>query len=357
MRFDMKKSYYEDIRLFRHRSDFLQYLALIVGLFLFPIIIGDFFLCQFTFIFIYSIAAIGLMLLTGYTGQLSLGHAAFFAIGSYTTAIMTNSGVPFPLALLCAGLLAGFASVFVALPALRVAGLYLAIVTLGFAYIVQEILIRWESVTQGNMGITLASPNIGPLVIESETEYYYFTLILLILTVVAAKNILRSPTGRALIAIRDSEVAAQAIGVSLLKFKTIAFAVSAFLTGIAGAVYAHKLTFISPESYNIKESVLLLAMIIIGGLGSLHGAILGAAFLLFLDPLIITVKDYLPDSIPGSTGIEPVAYGMIIILFILFEPAGIYGRWIKIKTYFEMFPLYKKDTFKRVISYFTDERH
>jgi branched-chain amino acid transport system permease protein len=247
--------------------------------------------------------------------------------------------------------------IFIGLPALRLSGLYLAIATMGFGFIVEEILVRWESLTRGNMGMIVDPPSIGPLIFESETSYYYLTLVVLILTILAARNILRSPTGRAMIAIRDSEVAAQAMGISMAKYKTMAFAISAFFTGVAGSLYAHKLTFINPESFTILVSIEFLAMIIIGGLGSLHGAVFGAAFIIFLPQLIIMTRDYMPKYLADQTGLEPVLYGLMIILFILFEPMGIYGRWRKTRFYFEMFPLYKKDTFRREKKYLKAERH
>jgi len=357
MRFLMKRNYYEDIRLFKFRSTFFWYLALVIGCFLIPLVLDDYLISQLTFICMYSIAAVGLMLLTGYTGQISLGHAAFFAIGSYTSAILAGKGVPFLVALPAAGAVAAVVGIFIGLPALRLTGLYLAIATMGFAFIVDEVLVRWESLTNGNMGMIVDPPSIGPLAFYTETSYYYLTFVFLILAVLAAKNILRSPTGRAMIAIRDSEVAAQAMGVSLPRYKTMAFAISAFFTGVAGSLYAHKLTFINPESFTILLSIELLAMVIIGGLGSIHGAIYGTIFVIFLPQLIIMTKDYLPRYIAEQTGLEAFLYGLMIILFILFEPMGIYGRWRKTKFYFEMFPLYKKDTFRREKKYSKAERH
>jgi len=357
MRFIMKRDYYQDIRLFRYRSTFFWYLALVIGSFLAPTVLDDYITSQLTFICMYSDATGGLMLLTGYTGQVSMGHAAFFGIGAFTSAILSSKGVPFVLALPSAGLLAGVVGIFIGLPALRLSGLYLAIATMGFGFIVEEILVRWESLTRGNMGMIVDPPSIGPLIFESETSYYYLTLVVLILTILAARNILRSPTGRAMIAIRDSEVAAQAMGISMAKYKTMAFAISAFFTGVAGSLYAHKLTFINPESFTILVSIEFLAMIIIGGLGSLHGAVFGAAFIIFLPQLIIMTRDYMPKYLADQTGLEPVLYGLMIILFILFEPMGIYGRWRKTRFYFEMFPLYKKDTFRREKKYLKAERH
>lgn len=356
MRFLMKRNYYEDIKLFKYRSTFFWYLALISGSFLLPLVSGNYFISQLTFICLYSIAAIGLMLLTGYTGQISLGHAAFLAIGAYTSAILNAEGLPFILALPAAGILAAGVGIIIGLPALRLSGLYLAIATMAFAIIVEEILLRWVTLTRGSLGMVVNLPSIGPWSFSTEKSYYYLVLILLILGILAAKNILRSPTGRAIIAIRDSEVAAQAIGISLPKYKTLSFSVSAFYTGIAGSLYAHKLTFINPESFTLGVSIELMAIIIIGGLGSLHGAIYGAIFVIFLPQLLILMKDYIPQLFSGQTGLNAVLYGLMIIIFIIFEPTGIYGRWLKIKFFFEMFPFYRRDTFKREKKYFKVER-
>jgi branched-chain amino acid transport system permease protein len=356
MRFLMKTNYYEDIRLFKYKSTFFWYLVLVSLCLLMPLILNDYFLSQLSFICMYSIASVGLMLLTGYTGQVSMGHAAFFGIGAYTSAVLTNNGLPFVVALPCAGILAGLVGIIIGLPALRLAGLYLAIATMGFGFIVEEVMVRWEKLTNGNMGMIVDPPSIGGYWFDTETRFYYLTLFLLILVILAARNILRSSTGRAMIAIRDSEVAAQAMGISLAKFKTMAFAISAFFTGIAGSLYAHKLTFINPESFTIILSIEFLAMIIIGGLGSIHGAIFGTIFVIFLPQVIVMTKGYLPKYIADQTGLEAALYGLMIILFILFEPMGIYGRWLKTKFYFEMFPLYKKDTFRRERKYLKVER-
>ena len=357
MRFLMKKDYYDDIRLFKYRSTFFWYLALVIGCCLLPLVLDDYLLSQVTFICMYSIATVGLMLLVGYTGQISMGHAAFFGIGAYTSAILTSKGVPFLLAMPAAGLLTGVVGIPIGLPALRLSGLYLAIATMGAGFIVDEILVRWEGMTNGNMGMILDPPSIFGVWFDTETRFFYLSFVLLILAILVASNILRSPTGRAMIAIRDSEVAAQAMGISMAKYKTTAFAISAIFTGVAGSLYAHKLTFINPESFTILVSIEFLAMIIIGGLGSLHGAIYGTAFIIFLPQLIIMTKDYLPKVIADQTGLEAGLYGLMIILFILFEPLGIYGRWMKTKFYLEMFPLYKKDTFRRERKYFKAERH
>ena len=356
MRFVMKTHYVQDIRLFKYRSTFFWYLALVIGCFILPGLLDDYLISQLTFICVYAVAAVGLMLLTGYTGQVSMGHAAFFAIGSYVSAILTSKGIPFLLSLPAAGVFAGAVGIIVGRPILHLTGLYLAIATMGFAFIVGEILVRWESLTKGNLGFSVAPPSIGPLVFDSETRFYYLAIVVLILSLLAARNILRAPSGRAMIAIRDSEVAAESLGINLAKFKTMAFAVSAFFTGLAGSLYAHKILFINPESYTIILSIELLAMVIIGGLGSLHGAVFGAAFFIFLPQSIIMTKDYMPVYLQNQTGLEGALFGLLIILVMLFEPMGLYGRWLKTRFYFEMFPLYKKDSFKREKKYQKAER-
>jgi branched-chain amino acid transport system permease protein len=356
MRFVMKTRYVQDIRLFKYRSTFFWYLALVIGCLLLPRVLDDYLISQMTFICVYAVAAVGLMLLTGYTGQVSMGHAAFFAIGSYVSAILTSKGVPFLISLPAAGVIAGVVGIAIGRPILHLTGLYLAIATMGFAFIVNEILVRWEGLTKGNMGFIVASPSIGPLVFDNEIRFYYLAIAVLILSLLSARNILRSPSGRAMIAIRDSEVAAESLGINPAKFKTMAFAVSAFFAGIAGSLYAHKILFINPESYTIILSIELLAMVIIGGLGSLHGAVFGAAFFIILPQFIIMTKDYMPVYLQNQTGLEGALFGLLIILVMLFEPMGLYGRWLKTRFYFEMFPLYKKDSFKREKKYQKAER-
>ncbi len=356
MRYVMKRRYLEDIRLFTYPSTFLWYLSLIFGCLLLPLVCDDYIVSLLVFVCIYGTAAMGLMLLAGYTGQVSIGHAAFFAIGAYASAILTGKGMPFLLALPSAGLIAGLAGIVIGLPVLRLSGLYLSVATMGFAFIVEEILARWESLTRGNLGMFLDPPALGPVYIDTETRFYYLALTVLVLALLGSRNIIRSPTGRAMIAIRDSEAAAQAMGIDVPKFKTIAFAVSAFLTGIAGSLYGHKLSFISPESFTLLVSIEFLAMVIIGGLGSIHGAVFGAVFYILLPQVIIMTKGYMPKLLRDQTGLESGLFGLMIVLFILFEPLGIYGRWLKIRHYFETFPLYKKDTFRKIKSFQKVER-
>jgi branched-chain amino acid transport system permease protein len=349
MRFIFKTSYDQDIRLVKHGGQAFWYGLLGLALAAAPLL-PEYYLSQLTFVCIYALVGVGLMLLTGYTGQISLGHAAFLAVGAYTEAVLQAKGVPFGVSLAAAGALAGLAGIVIGLPALRLSGIYLAIATIAFGFIVQEVLTRWESVTRGNSGFTLKP------IVEHEWQMYYLALALLVLVMVGILNLLRAPTGRAFVAIRDSEISAQSMGIHLARYKTTAFALSAAITGIAGALYAHKLVFISPEQFNILLSIELAMMIFIGGIGSLHGAVYGAIFLIALPQLIAVAKDYLPAAIGHQTGLEPTVFGLIMVLVILFEPLGIYGRWLKVRHYLETFPLYKKDSFRRQKTFMKSER-
>ena len=351
MRFLFHTDYDQDIRLFKHGGSVFWYSLLGLALLAAPLVLDEYFLLQMNFVLIYVIAGVGLMLLTGYTGQISLGHAAFFAAGAYTETILINSGVPFLVSLPVAGLFSGVVGILVGLPALRLAGIYLAIATLAFGFIAEEILARWESVTGGNTGLFVENITIAGVGFDVEWRFYFLALAITVLVILAAINILRSPTGRAMIAVRDSEIAAQSMGVHLTKYKTVAFGISAAFTGIAGALYAHKLMFISPESFTILLSIEFLLLVVVGGLGSIHGAVFGAIFIIALPQGIVLLKDFLPNVIAEQTGLQAGIFGLVIILFMLFEPLGLYGRWVKIKLYFSTFPLYKKATFKRQKSY------
>jgi branched-chain amino acid transport system permease protein len=356
MRFIFKTDYAQDIGLAKHGGHVFWYSVLVLLLLAAPWLFTEYWLAQLTFVLIYSIAALGIMLLAGFTGLFSLGHAAFLGVGAYTHAVLSNMGVPFPIALAAAAALSAAVGVVVGLPALRVKGIYLGMATLAFGFIVEEVLARWESVTGGNAGIHIKKPNLFGWVLDTEIQFYFLCLVITVVATLAILNLLRSPTGRAFVAIRDSEISAQSMGIHLARYKTLSFAISAALAGVAGALYVHKLQFISPDQFNILQSIDLLLMIVIGGLGSVHGAFLGAIFLITMPQLISMVKDYLPAVVGQAPGLQGVVYGAVLIAFVLFEPMGLYGRWLKVRTYIEMFPFYRKGMFKRQKSFQKSDR-
>ena len=355
MRFIFKTDYDQDIRLFQHGGQMFWYGLLGLLLLAAPLFVSGYVLSQLHFVLIYSIVGFGLMLLTGYTGQISLGHAAFLGVGAYTEALLQAAGLPFVVSLASAALLSAAVGIIVGLPALRLKGIYLAIATLAFGVIVEEIITRWESVTGGSSGKSLKAIEIFGWRLASPESFYYVCLALTVISCLALINLLRAPTGRAFVAIRDSEVSASCMGINLARYKTLSFALSAALTGIGGALYAHKVGFISPEQFTLIQSIELVTIVIIGGVGSLHGAVFGAAFIIMLPQAISIAKGYLPDTIPQA-GLQSVVFGLILIAFIIFEPYGIYGRWLKIRTYFDVFPFYRRGTFRRQRSYLRSER-
>ena len=356
MHFIFKTDYLQDIRLIKHSGGAFWYTVLLALLLLAPAVLDDYYIGQLTQLLIFATAGVGLMLLTGYTGLISLGHAAFLGIGAYTEAVLLARGYSFLVSFPAAAIVTTIVGIIVGLPALRLAGIYLAIATLAFAFIIEEVLARWESATHGYTGMIVEPIVAFGYEFSDGADFYYLSAGLLIAVVLGSLNLLRAPTGRAMVAIRDSEIAAQSTGIHLAKYKTIAFAISAGITGMAGALFAHKLGFLSPESFTIFQSIELLVLVVVGGLGSIHGAIFGAIFVVVLPQAIDILKGYLPQILADAPGWEPGVFGLILLLFIIFEPLGLYGRWMKIKTYFAYFPLYKKATFKRQKSYMQSDR-
>ena len=356
MRFIFKTDYGQDVNLAKHGGHTFWYSALVLLLIAAPWLFAEYWLAQLTFVLIYAIVGLGLMLLAGFTGLFSLGHAAFLGVGAYTQAALTQAGVPFPLALVAAGLLSAAVGMVVGLPALRVKGIYLGIATLAFGFIVEEVFARWESVTGGNAGTHLKAPDLFGWKLDTGESFYGLCLVITVLATLGILNLLRSPTGRAFVAIRDSEISAQSMGIHLARYKTTSFALSAALAGLGGALYAHKLAFISPDQFNIVQSIDLLLMVVIGGLGSVHGAFLGAIFLITMPQVIALAKDFLPAAVGQAPGLQGLVYGLVLIAFVLFEPMGLYGRWLKVRTYFQVFPFYRKGMFKRQKSFQKSER-
>jgi branched-chain amino acid transport system permease protein len=382
MRFMFKTDYEDDIKLFPHGGYIVTYGILLAFLAVAPFVLSSYIVSQLVFVFIYATVGVGLMILTGFTGQASLGHAAFLAIGAYTAAYLQQYNVPFPVYFLVAGLLTGVVGAMVGFPALRLQGIYLVIATISFAFIIEEILARWESVTHGNEGMRVkALQFLGTTVSRDSPSFYFLCLAVLTLTIVGTLNLLRSPTGRAFVAIRDSETAARSMGVNVSLYKVKSFAISAAITGFAGVLFAHKLSFISPEMFTLQLSIEFIIVILIGGAFSPHGAVLGAIFIVMIDPFLTYLKDDVPGMIAAvaatfgagaataakiqsnvaafasANGLKGAIYGIIIVLFVLFEPLGLYGRWLKIKLFFQLFPLYKRATFKRQKIYVKSERN
>src|SRR5436853_7221026 len=294
MRFLFKTDYEDDIRLFPHSGYFVSYGVLLALLLVAPFVLSSYIMSQLVFVCIYATVGVGLMILTGFTGQASLGHAAFLAIGAYTTAYLQQFGMPFIVYFLAAGVLTGIIGAMVGFPALRLQGIYLVIATISFAFIVEEILARWETVTHGNEGMRVKTLSLfGQAVPQNGPTFYFLCLGVLILTIVGTLNLLRSPTGRAFVAIRDSETAARSMGVNVSLYKVKSFAISAAITGLAGVLFAHKLSFISPEMFTLQLSIEFIIVILIGVAFSLHGAVLGAMFIVMIELFLTYLRQCL----------------------------------------------------------------
>jgi branched-chain amino acid transport system permease protein len=356
MRVLFKTDYNQDIRLAKHGGHVFWYGLLAIAMLAAPAVLDTYWVNELTRVLIYALAGLGLMVVTGFTGQVSLGHAAFMAIGAYAHSYMISNGVPWLASLPIAALLSGLVGLLIAIPASRMIGLYLTIASLAFAIVVEDVVIHWESVTGGNRGMLVESPNLFGYEVFQAWEFYYIVLLLLSLAILLVMNVLRAPIGRAMLAVRDSEISAESLGIRVARTKIIAFFISAMLTGLAGGLFAHFVQFLSPEIFGILLSIQLLLMIVVGGLGTVHGAIYGAILIGFLESSISILKDVLPPAIGQQPGLEPGLFGLILVLFIIFEPEGVYGRWVKLRTLLENFPFYRRNTFKRQRTYLRTER-
>jgi branched-chain amino acid transport system permease protein len=267
-----------------------------------------------TLVAVNAVVAIGLNLLSGYTNQLSFGHAGFLAIGAYVAALLTLQvpALPVPLTLLASGLATALVGLALGIPCLRLEGLYLAMATLAFGFVVTEAITNLDWLTRGNDGLRVPLARLGPWTFGTDAARYYLAVAVAAAMILAALNVAATRTGRAFLAIRTSEIAAQASGVNAAAYKTIAFVLSAFYTGVAGGLFAFVVGFLSPDAFDVFLSVDFLVMIILGGLGSVLGSVAGAA--------IVTV---LNDSLAGFQAFRPLIFGAIMIICMLFMPGGL----------------------------------
>lgn len=363
MRTVFKTSYDADIRLFKHGAQAFWYALLLVAVVVLPWTISEFMVGEAINVLIWALGGLGLMVLTGQTGQASLGHTAFLAVGCYANTILQLKGVPFLISFPIAGLLAGIVGVIIAIPALRLHGIYLAIFTLALAVLVEDVIVLAEPLTGGITGLnapTITIAGVGFDRYAAPIKFYYLVLAVVLIVTLAYRNMLRSPLGRAFAAVRDSEISAQAMGVDPARTKAAAFGLSCAITGLAGALMGHFAGTFNHETFNLTIAIQLLLMIVVGGLGSIHGAFFGAIVVGFIPTVIAFLRDYI-GKITGAAsvavpGLESAIFAAILVGFIMFEPLGIYGRWIKIRTYFELFPFYRRDMFRRQKSYLKTER-
>ncbi|MBU4121149.1 MAG: branched-chain amino acid ABC transporter permease [Proteobacteria bacterium] len=354
---DMKRDYYEDIQLFKSNVVLFWSAVLLIALFTIPLYAPNYYIYLLNIIMVHVILAVGLNILVGSTGQISLGHAGFFAIGAYGTVfLMSMFQVPFVFAIFMAAFIAAFFGFILGLPALRLEGPYLAIVSLGFGLTIMHI-IGGMDVFGGRMGIKVPPLDLGikqlgiSWVLKTDIQKYYLILIMTILLVVGARNILKTRVGRSFVAIRDSDIAAEVIGVNLTIYKTLAFAVSAFYAGIAGGLFGFVLGFFDPFTFNMILSIIFLVMVVVGGLGTIQGGILGAILITYLQyhflkniaevpylgALMVAISKQWFTTV-GLENFSSMAIGLIMIGIIIFEPLGMFGVWIRMKKYWMTWP-------------------
>ncbi|MDY6912793.1 MAG: branched-chain amino acid ABC transporter permease, partial [Chloroflexota bacterium] len=283
-------------------------------------------------------------ILTGYCGQISIGHAAFVAIGAYTSAILaTDLGFPFWIALPCSGIVAGLIGIVFGLPSLRVKGFYLVMATLAAQFIVHFILmLNPYELTGGSFGLTAPAPKIGGLVFNSAHSFYYIALGTCILATFLAKNLARMDVGRAFIAIRDNDIAAEVMGINLYRSKLLAFFLGCFFAGIAGSLFVHYMGTVSPDRFTLLQSIWFLGMLIIGGMGSTVGVVFGVTFVQVLEELTVILSTSLGQAFPmmamQAAAFAQIIFGLVVVLFLVFEPRGLAHRWQLLKASYRLWP-------------------
>ncbi|WP_319824635.1 branched-chain amino acid ABC transporter permease [Thalassovita sp.] len=362
MKVIFKKSYDNDIDLHEDWAARGKIMLLVAVMAVVPFLVGEYYVAEITNTLIWSLAGMGLMLLVGHTGQASLGHAAFLAIGAYTDAALMNIGVPWIVAFPLAGAAAGVFGAIVAIPAVRMSGIYLAIATLALFVIVEEMIIVLEPITGGVGGIFAPSITIFGIDFDryaNLNNFYWLCLGVVVLVTWMYANLMRSPTGRSFLAVRDSEVSARALGINITRTRSLAFGLSCAMTGLAGSLMGHYITFFNYELFSVFISINLLLVVTIGGLGFIQGAFFGAILITAVPQLIAILRDGLNANFGidlSMPGLDTLIFSVILVTFIIYEPTGLYGRWLKIRVWFQLFPLARRDMFRRQKSYLKTER-
>jgi len=336
-----QENYGQDMSIFHSRLQWGSVLVLVLFLVTCPLFFSDRILTIMTMIGISVISVHGLNILTGYCGQISIGHAGFMAVGGYTSAILcAKLGVPFWAAVPCGALAAGLAGLIFGLPSLKIKGFYLIMATIAAHFIIIWTIIQLHSITGGADGLSVPRAKIGSISLSSKTNYFYMVTGLACLATLVAKNIVRTKAGRAFIAIRDNDLAAEVMGVSLWSYKLQAFFIGCVYAGVAGALLIHYYSFASTDQFPFMDSVWYLGMLIVGGMGSTTGAVLGAVALKLLDELVTVAGPILSAAVApqAAASLALISHGLVIIIFLIFEPRGLHHRWEMIKAFFRLWP-------------------
>jgi branched-chain amino acid transport system permease protein len=339
------QSYAQDMAIFRTKTQWLLLVVLLIIVFTAPLYLSETLLAIAIVIGITIISVHGLNILTGYCGQISLGHAAFMAVGGYASGILVAKlGLSFWVALPCAGLAAGIVGLIFGLPSLKIKGFYLMMATLAAQFIIIWVILQMHDITGGATGLAVPRPEIGGFVFKSRASYYHLVMGFAVLATFLAKNIVRTRVGRAFIAIRDNDLAAEVMGVNVFRYKLLAFFIGCVFAGVAGALTVHYVTYALTAQFRFLDSVWYLGMLIAGGMGSTTGAIFGVIFLKVLDYVVTLIgppiSAILPPSLAAqaSAALGLIMRGLVIILIVIFEPKGLVHRWEFFKGYYRLWP-------------------
>jgi branched-chain amino acid transport system permease protein len=341
-----RTSYGKDLALVGTRLQRLSLVALAIALIGFPLIASPFQLDLACQVFLACVGSLSLMLLTGYAGQISLGHAGLMAAGAFTVGILfRETNAPFWITLPAAALVGALLGIIFGLPSLRLRGLYLAVSTLALHFVVIYLGGEYESRRGYSTGIVIDPPKLGTISITDGRAWYFILLIAAVATLLLCANLLRARTGRAWRAIRARETVAEALGIGIASYKLLAFVISSAITAVAGALFAYYRGFVSVEAFSLFLTIQYLAMVIIGGMGSLLGALLGAGFVTLFPYLIESGLLALPEAQSYASLLFAVnysAFGLVMILFLIWEPLGLVGIWHRVQNYFLLWPFKHK---------------
>ena len=344
---DFRTSYRADTKIFDTFGSRVVAFLSVAGLLFAPLFLDAYYLTLFIQISYLGIGALGLNILVGFTGQISLGHGAFFGFGAFASAWLSNTfATPVWLSIPLAGCLTMAVGMMFGLPASRIKGLYLAIATLAAQFIIEDFFGRAEWFSGGSYGAGAEPVSLFGYAFDSDESFFYIALFALVVMYLWGANLMRSRDGRAFVAVRDHYLSAEIMGINLTKYRLLSFGISSFYAGIGGALYGHYLGFVSAEGFTIMLSIQFLAMIIIGGLGSVQGALMGTVFMVFLPEFLETVVGLMAGTswgnIPAVTNglafLKEMAVGLVIILFLVFEPEGLAHRWKQVKAWWKYYP-------------------
>jgi branched-chain amino acid transport system permease protein len=339
---DFRASYTHDEALLVTAAQRSWMVGFVLLLLIFPWIGGSYLTYLVCLTGIHVIAAMGLNIVTGYAGQISLGHAAFMGVGCYTVAALARVDVPFYLALPLAGLVSAMVGLIVGVPSLRIKGLYLAVATLAAQFILLFVFREWDSVTGGVRGVNIAPAEVGGWVMNTDREIYYLIMACALVMLLGARNLFRTHIGRSFIAIRDKDISAEVLGIDLFRGKLMAFALGSFYAGVAGGLMGYFYRAITPEHFTLALSVFYLAAIIVGGLGTVLGVILGAAFMTLVPEVLRGVVSFVtlwaPNAMALLSPVREMVFGALIIAFLIFEPHGLVEIWRRIRRFFHLWP-------------------